>query len=186
MKEKFKNKYRSDTIRIQGWNYGSKATYFITIVTKGRDSFFGKIINNKVELNEIGRIAEKEWHKTIELRPDMNLKIGPFIVMPNHFHGVIEIGENEYNKQETRNKSLNNVKGENPNKNKFGPQSKNLASIIRGYKSSVTVQSRKINSEFGWQANYFESMIRDTESYKKIEYYIINNPKNWKEDDLWK
>jgi len=37
-------------------------------------------------------------------------------------------------------------------KNKFGPQSKNLAFIIRGFKSSVTTNARKINAGFDWQS----------------------------------
>lgn len=184
MTERFKDKYRSDSIRIQGWNYGSKASYFVTIVTKGRDPFFGKVESGKMEFNEIGKIAQEEWLKTIELRPDMNLKMGEFVVMPNHFHGIIEIGENEYNKKQFFNQLANNTNEDNQNQNKFGPQSKNLASIIRGYKSAVTTQSRKISPIFGWQANYFESIIRDSKSYKTIEYYIKNNPKNWTEDEL--
>ncbi len=31
------------------------------------------------------------------MRPDMNLTMGAFVVMPNHFHAIIEIGKNEYN-----------------------------------------------------------------------------------------
>ena len=35
--------------------------------------------------------------KTFDLRPDMNLIKGEFVVMPNHFHALIGIGHNEYN-----------------------------------------------------------------------------------------
>jgi putative transposase len=31
------------------------------------------------------------------MRPDMNLQMGEFVIMPNHFHAIIIIGENEYN-----------------------------------------------------------------------------------------
>jgi REP element-mobilizing transposase RayT len=50
-----------------------------------------------MELNEFGQLIEIEWLKTIELRPDMNLEMGNFVVMPNHFHAIIIIGENEFN-----------------------------------------------------------------------------------------
>ena len=50
-----------------------------------------------MQLSELGKIAETEWIKTIELRPDMNLELGEFVVMPNHLHGIILIGKNEYN-----------------------------------------------------------------------------------------
>ena len=65
-------------------------------------------------------------------------------------------------------------------KNKFGPQSKNLASIIRGYKIGVTINSRKIDENWGWQSRYYDRIIRDDNEYNRIKNYIINNPKNWK------
>ncbi len=34
-----------------------------------------------------------------------------------------------------------------------------------------------------WQRNYYEHIIRDEESYRKIADYIVNNPSNWREDD---
>ena len=33
------------------------------------------------------------------MRPDINLQMGEFVVMPNHFHAIIIIGENEYNQR---------------------------------------------------------------------------------------
>jgi len=35
-----------------------------------------------------------------------------------------------------------------------------------------------------WQRNYYEHIIRDEQSYQRISSYIINNPKNWKDDKL--
>ncbi len=59
--------------------------------------FFGHIKNRAMISNDVGKIVESEWVKTFEMRPDMNLARGEFIVMPNHFHGIIGIGDNEYN-----------------------------------------------------------------------------------------
>lgn len=50
-----------------------------------------------MNLSGIGKIVETEWLKTIDIRRDMNLELCEFVVMPNHFHGVIIINENEYN-----------------------------------------------------------------------------------------
>jgi putative transposase len=36
-----------------------------------------------------------------------------------------------------------------------------------------------------WQRNYYEHIIRNEQSYKQIADYIINNPKNWKEDNFF-
>jgi hypothetical protein len=61
--------------------------------------------------------------------------------------------------------------------NQFGPQSKNLASIIRGFKSSVTTQAKKSgNNDFAWQSRFHEHIIRNSAEFYKIRNYIINNP----------
>jgi putative transposase len=97
--EKFRNKYRIPSARLQNWDYGSKAIYYITICTAGREHYFGKVEKKRMQLFEIGRIANEEWLKTPDIRPDMNLFLDEFVVMPNHIHILIIIGENEYNMQ---------------------------------------------------------------------------------------
>ncbi len=181
MKPKFKGKYRIESTRLQQWDYGWNAIYFITACTKNRVHSFGNVENGLMKLSDIGEIVQKEWIKSIELRPDMNLRIGEFVVMPNHFHGIIEIGKNEYNKFPDKLEKQD----EAGIKNRFGPQSKNLASIMRGFKSSVTIQSRKIDPNFQWQPNYHDSIISDLNGFKAVTRYIKNNPSNWKEDDFY-
>ena len=210
MSEKFKNKYRIPSSRWQQWDYRSVGIYFITICTKNRIHYFGEIENGKMNLNELGKIVNQEWMKTIEMRPDMNLEIGEFIVMPNHFHAVIRIGKNRYNENGEWDQTVcgdgdgcadacgegvgrdamhcvstgkrNAIMSNHP-KNQFGVQSKNLASIIRGFKSSVTTYSKKHGfSCFEWQARYHDHVIRNPYSFERIQNYIINNPRNWKED----
>ena len=93
MPDKFKNKYRIKSARLQSWDYANNAAYFITICTKYREHYFGEIADDEMHLNEIGKFTEQEWIKTPELRPDMNLELGEFVVMPNHFHGIVNILE---------------------------------------------------------------------------------------------
>ncbi len=184
MTDKFQNKYRIPSARASWWNYGDVAGYFITICTKNRAHYFGEIGMP----TEIGQIVESEWMKTPTIRPDMNLDLDEFVVMPNHFHAIIWIGENEYNAGghvvETRCiASLQSVPSVPINK--FGPQSKNLASILRGFKSAVTTFATKNKIEFEWQERYHDHIIRDEESYQKIKNYIINNPSNWTTDKFY-
>ena len=40
----------------------------------------------------------------------MNIKLNEFVIMPNHIHGIIEIGENKYNKW---NGTVNNLQNGN-------------------------------------------------------------------------
>lgn len=192
---KFRNKYRIPSSRASWWNYGSHAAYFVTICTKNRKHFFGEIIKREMHLSEIGKIVEQEWQISSEIRPDMNLELGEFKVMPNHFHAIIIIGKNKYNHNDDGgggrdamhcvstivNTNTNDNINQNT-KNKFGPQSKNLASIMRGFKSAVTKDVRLINPAFGWQSRYHDHIIRNEAEYQRIVRYIINNPSNWKED----
>ena len=66
-----------------------------------------------------------------------------------------------------------------PNKNKFGPQSQNLGSIIRGFKTGVTIKARKINPKFKWQARFHDRIIRSERQFNNVQNYITNNPKKW-------
>ncbi|MCC4213884.1 transposase [Leeuwenhoekiella parthenopeia] len=170
--DKYKGKYRNESARHPTWDYANAGLYFITICTRHRKHFFGEINLGKMELSDIGKIAEQEWLKTFEMRPDMNLWMGEFVVMPDHFHAVIGIGKNEFNTQNTS------------RPNKFGPQSKNLASIIRGFKIGVTTNARKTNPDFAWQSLYHDRIIRNEKSHLAISNYIENNVRNWKKDKL--
>lgn len=202
--DRFKNKYRITSARAPFWDYAWNAAYFVTICTKNREHWFGKITDGVMDLSDIGEIVQSEWFKTFEMRPDMNLWMGEYVVMPNHFHAIIGIGENEYNTQRdmqlntqridamhcvytTDTTEINNVQthcNASP-KNKFGPQSKNLASIIRGFKIGVTKNARQINSNFAWQSRYHDHIIRNEQSFQKISNYIINNPAKWQEDKFY-
>ena len=175
--EKFKHKYRIQSARLRNWDYANDAAYFITICTKNRINYFGNIVHthrDAMHLSEIGEIAKNEWLKTAEIRPDMNLFLDEFVVMPNHFHAIIIIGKNKYNT------TINTAK------NKFGPQSKNLASIIRGFKSAVTIYARKNNLEFDWQPRYYDHIIRNQIEFDRIKRYINHNPANWQQDRSYK
>lgn len=133
----------------------------------------------------------------------MNLLLDEFVVMPNHFHGIIIIGENEYNTQRgthgrdarscvsTTNEPTNPINptaptaNNNDPKNKFGPQSKNLASIIRGFKSAVTTFAHKNKIEFGWQSRFHDHIIRNNAEYNRIKTYILENPVNWQQNKFY-
>lgn len=69
--------------------------------------------------------------------------------------------------------------------NSFGTQSKNLASIIRGFKSAVTVAARTIDPTFQWQARFHDHIIRNDDSLQRITDYIRHNPERWDTDTLF-
>src|SRR5512147_2681588 len=130
--EKFRNKYRVESSRLQNWDYGSNGDYFITICTQGLELFFGKIVDGRMILNDVGLIANDLW----QIIPEhFNfVKLDSFIVMPNHVHGIVCMNKPGYEK------SINAT-----GIRRFRNQgSQTLSSIIGSYKSAVTKSIHKI------------------------------------------
>ncbi|TZF86427.1 hypothetical protein FW774_05120 (plasmid) [Pedobacter sp. BS3] len=190
MSDKFQQKYRIKSARADWWNYGANAAYFVTICTQNRLPYFGKVAEGLVELSDIGKIAHKCW-KEIPLHFPFVL-LDEFVVMPNHIHGIVVIDKGNAenggcttpNLVETQNFASLHRNNQLPI-NKFGPQSKNLASIIRGFKIGVTKYARTINPNFAWQSRYHDRIIRDQPEHERIASYILNNPINWEGDSLF-
>jgi REP element-mobilizing transposase RayT len=161
MPEKFLNKFRIPSARLPQWDYKNTGAYFITICTHNREHYFGEIEDEKMQLSSIGKIVETEWLKTPEIRPDMNLKLDEFVVMPNHFHGILIIGDNKFNKP---------IRG-------GIDDGRGSGDAMHGISTTPI-----ITAPFAWQPRFHDHIIRDLESYHRIQQYIINNPLNWKED----
>lgn len=89
--EKYKNKYRIASARAQWWDYGWNGAYFITINTKDREHFFGKIVAGKMELSAAGIIADVLWHQIPS--HSQFVELGDFVVMPDHIHGILIINK---------------------------------------------------------------------------------------------
>jgi REP element-mobilizing transposase RayT len=184
--EKFRNKYRSDTARARFWDYGWNAAYFVTICTKNRECFFGEVVDGRMELSPIGHIANSCWYEIPKHFPFVEL--GTHVIMPDHVHGIIIINKPDDGRNHepmvgapggTRVRVARFCDPDSGPKNQFGPQSKNLASIIRDFKIGVTKNARKINPGFAWQSRYHDHIIRNQKSFYNISKYIINNPLNW-------
>ena len=93
MQNKFQNKYRIPSSRLQTWDYGTNGAYFITICTQNREHFFGVVQNGTMQLSETGKIAEQLWIEIPNQFPFIEL--GNFVVMPNHVHGILIINKIE-------------------------------------------------------------------------------------------
>jgi REP element-mobilizing transposase RayT len=81
--------HKRRSIRLQGYDYSQAGLYFITICVQNRKMLFGKIENDEMILNDAGKMIQTEWGKLPERFP--NIQLHEFVVMPNHFHGIIEI-----------------------------------------------------------------------------------------------
>lgn len=187
--DKFKGKYRTKSIRLEGWDYRNKGKYFITICTKNRHYFFGDVVDTKeknknrykVKLSSIGKIAQQYWLDIPNHFPHIGLD--EFVIMPNHIHGILTIKE----KPAVENKETQvNNKEKNQQMACKSPKPGSISTIIRSYKSAVTRDARKVNLGFGWQSKFHDRIIRSQMSYLRIVFYIKNNPKRWEIDSMHK
>jgi len=185
------------SIRLKGYDYSQAGLYFITICCQDRECRFGKIENDKMILNNLGKIADECWLEIPKHFP--NVILHEYIVMPNHVHGIIElvnddnvVGVENFQPLQHHNESQRNEF------QKMIPRS--IGSIVKGFKIGVTKWFR-INEDVSvgdgnfqpqqsqrklWQRNYYEHIIRNEQSYQTISDYIINNPVKWKGDKFYK
>ncbi|MDR2511772.1 MAG: hypothetical protein LBC89_04870 [Bacteroidales bacterium] len=90
------------SIRLTGYDYSQAGLYCITICTQNRECLFGEIVvgagfarpdntasHPTMILNEYGKIVETELLNLKIKYP--NIDLHEYIVMPNHFHGILQI-----------------------------------------------------------------------------------------------
>lgn len=183
--EKFKGKYRIASARWAAWDYSNNAAYFVTICIANRAHDFGKIVNGAMKLTPLGQSAQDCWDEIPAHFPFVEL--GGFVVMPNHVHGVVIINKTVDANVDANVETQNFASLRTPPspKNRFGPQSQNLASIIRGYKIGVTKFARQNKIPFAWQARYHDHVIRNTGEHERIYQYILTNPQRWQDDTFF-
>jgi putative transposase len=193
MAEKFRNKYRVPSARLQNWDYGANGTYFITICTKEMQHFFGEVVDKKIILNSVGLLANEYWIEILKQFP--YVEFGNFQIMPNHIHGILiidksvvattavetrliasnldnaDIGETRLIASVPKKDGIGGFAGEN------NPMlADNISRIIRWYKGRCTFEMRKINPNFGWHSRFHDHIIRNSESFERIQNYIEENP----------
>lgn len=193
MPKKFQNKYRISSTRLQNWDYRWAGAYFITICCKDRRHYFGEIQNGKMNLSNVGVLANVFWYEI--KNHAQNVELGEYIIMPNHIHGIL-ILKNDENAvveaghvgsvdaghalplQNENDKTIGQKRFQNPGKN-------SVSSIVGSYKSAVSKHANRLGYEFAWQSRFHDHIIRDQQSFSRITNYIINNPANWKEDKFY-
>jgi len=203
MDDRFADRYKIESSKLNNWDYSTPGKYFITICAHNNANFFGKIENNKIRLKEIGLVAKSNWLEIT--RHFNNIKLDEFVVMPNHVHGIIEVTKPCDNPKtqrvnvktsrvhvETRyiaslhDDSKHNIIPNQINFKKINNKSNQLIpKIIRTYKASVQRYATQNKILFGWQSRYFDEVIFDDKRYHQIKNYIKNNPDNWVKDKLF-
>jgi len=201
---KFMNKFRNESARRAGWDYSSAGKYFITICTKPRLDVFGHVLEGKVVLSEMGRIAEECWqaipaHYVIA-------GLGVYVIMPDHFHGILIIrsGNMTVGHIGTVTGTIGTGTDGMGHGDGMGhavgtghavgmghavgtghapslPATRHaVGNIVGSFKSAVTKKIHETGiGHFGWQDRFNDRIIRNENELSRIERYIIENPAKW-------
>ncbi len=159
------------SIRLKVFDYTTPWWYYVTICTYEHKYYFGNVNESMMVLNNAGKIAEDCWVKIPE--HFYNVELDYYVFMPNHLHGIIIINKQEevaaqyIEPLEKERRYQNIVKG-------------SLGSIIRSYKAAVTRECLRCKiTDFKWQRNYYERIIRNEKELYNIIRYIEQNPLKW-------
>lgn len=165
-------------LRLKGHDYASAGAYFLTCCTYQNQHLFGEIQCGKMILSENGKIVEEEWLKSASIREEISL--GAFIVMPNHFHGIVHL-------HDTGDRPV--ARAGLPGSRPAGPPPKSIGAFMAGLKSAVTFRINSRDATPGrkiWHRNYWDNIIHSQDEYKLIENFILNNLANWEKDKFRK
>lgn len=165
------------SIRLPGYDYASTGAYFVTMVTQGREMLFGNVVNGEMVLNDFGNIVAETWGWLETQYPYVEL--GAWVVMPNHFHGIISITD-DVNDDDGRGGSR--TAPTNPDMAKRKP----LGRLIGAFKTVSTKHinlARHTEGATIWQRNYYERIIRNEREMDAIWRYIESNPVHWAKDE---
>ena len=169
----FADKYRIDSARRPGHDYSKAGQYFITICTQSRQPYFGQIQPASDSLNDAQLIGTDLATRALDCWQEIPhhfpfAEPDAFVVMPDHIHGILFFHRSaDYSEHHPA---------------VFGPQSDNLASVIRGFKVGVKSWATRSGIPFTWQPGYFDRVIRNDIELEKIRQYIRNNPNQWAAD----
>jgi len=162
----------------------------VTICAKDRECLFGDI-GGEMKVNDAGHMIQKWWNESAAKFG--NIELDEFVIMPNHFHGIIVIvgaalcgrpGLGGHPEMDGQWKEIGQP-------HRVAPT---VGDIIDWFKTMTTneyIRNVRQNnwSPFPgklWQRNYYEHIIRSETELNKIREYIINNPLSWETDENYR
>lgn len=168
---------RRRATRLRGYDYGQTGGYFVTICVQDQKCLFGKIIDGRMQLNEIGKIVVECWNHIPQ--HFFSAKLDVSVVMPNHLHGIILLGTGGTKCPCPPTHSQPTRRGE--------VSSPTLGQVVAYFKYQSTKyinQHRDMPGTRIWQRNYYDHVLRDDIDLQRIRQYITSNPMQWELDQL--
>ena len=157
----------------------------MTVCAEGKASLFGAIERGEMKLNAAGGAVVEAW-KGISERFS-GVELDSFVVMPNHFHGVIFIlSDGIARNNDAKSNSNDPDEGAASSaRTKDRARRPALGKIMRSFKSISAIRINEILGRKGqpvWQRNYFERIVRRGKDLGDVRRYIAENPERWMDD----
>ena len=186
--DSFRHARRS--IRLQGFDYRTPRSYFVTICTKWHEHFLGQVHRGRSQTNLTGFVVQSVWNDLLDHFPAV--VTDEFVVMPNHVHGIIHIldcvgaGGPRPKMEVPRDRGAGTQEGTIASTSPLhGADSPTLGQIVAyfKYRSTQIVNALlEMPATPLWQRNYYERIIRKNGELERIRRYIRSNPENWDHD----
>lgn len=170
------------TMRLPAYDYSQAGAYFVTICTHQRASLFGWILDGEMWLGARGEEVNACWRAIPEHYP--RVALDAFVVMPNHAHGIIMIGDASED-EALRSADAGATCRAPTVGRKPRLERPVLGHIVRSFKAASTKAIRELGMggpQVVWQRGYHEHVIRSEAALARIRQYIADNPAKWAYD----
>ena len=169
--------YRVPSARLPAFDYG-RGVFFVTVVTAGREPWFGRLADGVAILSPAGRVVAEEWHRTGVVR--VGVTVDALVVMPDHVHGILALhGDDAVGRDVAVGRGIE----ETPHRGvSTGPSGNRawrpgvLGAVIGRWKSECTRRIRKEHPGFAWQTRFHDKVIRNDAHLESARRYIAENP----------
>lgn len=173
-------------------NYAEAGSYFLTSCAHEHRLLFGRIVGGFITLNPNGLMITKWW----ECLPGKfrYIELGDFVVMPNHFHGIVRIERPKSYREDQWDQRGEDTLVLTDETNWGGKMVDSLVDpsiprIMQWFKTMSTNEFYRMQKSTGlinqtklWQRSYWDHIIRTKADYNRISDYIKNNPTRWVAD----
>lgn len=155
-------------LRLRHRSCSQPEAYFVTVCSEDKCSYFGNIIDGEMTSFAISELVLNIWKEIPGKFP--NIKLDAFILMPNHFHGILVFDPSRDLICQTHRSLM-----------KYSLEI--LGKAVRYFKAeSARIILEHGVTNFRWQRNHYEHTLRSPREFRAFREYIVNNPSRWTTD----
>ena len=161
-------------MRLSAYDYRASGLYFVTICASQKRCVFSALKEETIRLTPLGKIIREVWFAIPRHFARVNLH--SYMIMPNHFHGIIELSAKLPDQTLPMDKTQISLAQ--------SVAAGSLSAVVRSFKAEVSRRARHDLNWQGrvWQPNYYDRVIRDGREFEHATRYILENPLMWEKD----